>query len=227
MSNNARDEILSRIRAGLTNISYNPVNIDRDFTAETKEVQKETEGTRDLLVRQFVSEVEEVNGNAEIVANATSIEKYILKLVMEKQLSTFSIWESEYFKALNLKHKIKDQGLKLITATKQNRISKSDIGITEADYAIADTGTLVLLTDKNQPRSVSLLPPIHLAVVKKENIVRNIHDLFIILKDQWIQTQELSSCMIFITGPSRTADIELNLTLGVHGPKELYIIIKS
>jgi len=83
----------------------------------------------------------------------------------------------------------------------------------------------VLLTNKNQPRSVSLLPPIHLAIVQPENLVRNIRDLFVILKSKLEEEKDITSCMTFITGPSRTADIELNLTLGVHGPKELYVVI--
>ena len=113
----------------------------------------------------------------------------------------------------------------MITAKNKNKIANSDIGITEVDYAIADTGTLVLLTNKNQPRSVSLLPPIHLAIVRQENLVRNIKDLFIILKSKLQNVEDITSCMTFITGPSRTADIELNLTLGVHGPKELIVVI--
>jgi len=106
-------------------------------------------------------------------------------------------------------------------------MANADIGITEVDYAIADTGTLVLLTDKDQPRSVSLLPPIHVAIVRPENLVRNIKDLFIILKSRLQNSEDITSCMTFVTGPSRTADIELSLTLGVHGPKELYVLILS
>jgi len=226
MSNNAREEILSRIRTGLTGTSYDTIESTRDFTEERIVILRETEAVRESLTRQFLTEVEKVNGNTETAADDLGIEQYIIRLIKDKNLRTFSIWESEYLKALNLKQKLKDGGLKLITAKNKNRVSMSDIGITEADYAISDTGTMVLLTDKNQPRSISLLPPIHLAVVKKENIVRDIHDLFIILKDNLNQTQELGSCMTFITGPSRTADIELNLTLGVHGPKELYVIIR-
>ncbi len=226
MSNNAREEILSRIRTGLTGTSYDTIESTRDFTEERIVILRETEAVRESLTRQFLTEVEKVNGNTETAADDLGIEQYIIRLIKDKNLRTFSIWESEYLKALNLKQKLKDGGLKLITAKNKNRVSMSDIGITEADYAISDTGTMVLLANKNQPRSISLLPPIHLAVVKKENIVRNIHDLFVILKDTLSETQELGSCMTFITGPSRTADIELNLTLGVHGSKELYVIIR-
>jgi L-lactate dehydrogenase complex protein LldG len=148
-------------------------------------------------------------------------------LIKKKELKSFAIWESQFLKKMNLKQELKDAGLKLITAKNKNRIAKADIGITEVDYAIADTGTLVLLTDKNQPRSVSLLPPIHLAIVRPENLVRDINDLFIILKSRLQNTDDITSCMTFVTGPSRTADIELNLTLGVHGPKELYVAILS
>ena len=135
------------------------------------------------------------------------------------------MWESDYLNSLGLKELLKEEGLRQIISNDKNDIAEAGIGITGADYAIADTGTLVLLTDEDRPRSVSLLPPIHLAIIRKSDIVSDIRELFIILKQRLDAGQSTPSCMTFITGPSRTADIELNLTLGVHGPKELYVII--
>jgi L-lactate dehydrogenase complex protein LldG len=122
---------------------------------------------------------------------------------------------------------LKGEGLQEIKSNDKNEIAEAGMGITGTDYAIADTGTLVLLTDESRQRSVSLLPPVHVALVRKSDIVCNIRELFIILKQTLDAAQSVPSCMTFITGPSRTADIELNLTLGVHGPKELYVIITT
>ena len=221
----SREEILHTIRKGLKGVSV-PERDDneRNFLAEADQVQKLIDENRADLITQFKSELKNVNTNIIETRNENQIRKSLLKLTKEKELKSFSIWESEYLKELNLKQELKDNGLKLVTAKNKNRIANSDIGITEVDYAIADTGTLVLLTNKNQPRTISLLPPIHLAVVRPENLVRNINDLFIILKSK-LDLDDITSCMTFITGPSRTADIELNLTLGVHGPKELYVTI--
>jgi len=227
MSNNSREEILHTIRKGLKGVDPEKTFDDRNFQFEAEEVQKLIEEQQGNLETQFIGELNKVNTNVIETSSEDEAKKSILKLIEDKELKSFAIWESQFLKEINLKQDYKDAGLKLITAKNKNRMANADIGITEVDYAIADTGTLVLLTDKNQPRSVSLLPPIHIAIVRPENLVRNINDLFIILKSRLQNSEDITSCMTFITGPSRTADIELSLTLGVHGPKELYVLILS
>ncbi len=221
---NSREEILHKIRQGLKGISV-PIPEEKTFKTDKEEVIALASKTRKQLVKQFAVELSKVNTNIIETKNENETKSSLQNFIKGKGIKSFSIWESQYLKGLNLKSELKDAGLNLITAKNKDRIAKADIGITEADYAIADTGTLVLLANKFQPRTVSLLPPIHLAIVKPENLVRNISDLFIILKSKLQQGQDLTNCMTFITGPSRTADIELNLTLGVHGPKELYVFI--
>jgi L-lactate dehydrogenase complex protein LldG len=98
-----------------------------------------------------------------------------------------------------------------------------DVGITTAQAAIAETGTLVLEAESERHRLVSLLPPVHIAIVYARDIVLTIGDaLRHFHRDD---PREMSRAITFITGPSRTADIELTLTIGVHGPKELYVIV--
>lgn len=100
------------------------------------------------------------------------------------------------------------------------------IGITAADYGIAETATLVMKTRPGQPRCVSLLPSIHIAVIRLEQILANLNELYAQLK--WNPTEQaegITRCMTFITGPSKTADIEATLVHGAHGPRELYIIV--
>jgi L-lactate utilization protein LutC len=97
----------------------------------------------------------------------------------------------------------------------------ADVGITSADYALADTGTLVMLSSPAEARLISLLPPIHIAVVPKERVLSGLDELFTILPDPAAQT----SSMVLITGPSRTADIEQILVRGVHGPGEIHVVV--
>jgi len=94
-------------------------------------------------------------------------------------------------------------------------------GITSADYALADTGTLVLLCSSQEPRLVSLLPPVHVAVLPAGRMLTGLDELLAILP----QPAELTSAMVLITGPSRTADIEQILVRGVHGPGEVHVIV--
>lgn len=95
------------------------------------------------------------------------------------------------------------------------------VGITSADYALADTGTLVMLASPAEARLISLLPPVHIAVVPAGRVLSGLDELFTILPDPATNT----SSMVLITGPSRTADIEQILVRGVHGPGEIHVVV--
>ena len=92
-------------------------------------------------------------------------------------------------------------------------------GITGALSAIAETGTLVISSSKGRPLSASLLAEIHIAVISSSQIVWSLDEA---LKNKIVRN---ASAIALITGPSRTADIEMTLTIGVHGPKELHVFI--
>jgi L-lactate dehydrogenase complex protein LldG len=98
---------------------------------------------------------------------------------------------------------------------------EADVGITSADYALAETGTFVLLSSPQEARLISLLPPVHIAVFPRSRMLANLDELLAILPNPAEQT----SSMVLITGPSRTADIEQILVRGVHGPGEIYAVI--
>jgi len=97
----------------------------------------------------------------------------------------------------------------------------ADVGITGADYALADTGTLFMLSSRHEARMISLLPPVHLAVVSKEKILTGLDELLTLVPIP----SEVTSSMVLITGPSRTADIEQILVRGVHGPGEIHVVV--
>jgi L-lactate dehydrogenase complex protein LldG len=98
--------------------------------------------------------------------------------------------------------------------------ARADLGITSAEYALADTGTLVMFSTQEEARMISLLPPIHLAVVQRDRILTGLDELMTLAPTPG----ERSSSMVLITGPSRTADIEQILIRGVHGPGALHVV---
>lgn len=98
-----------------------------------------------------------------------------------------------------------------------------DVGISTAQAAIAETGTLVLDSTYERHRLISLVPPVHIAIVNASSIVETLSDALALLQ----KDKEISPAITFITGPSRTADIELTLAIGVHGPQELYVIVNG
>jgi L-lactate dehydrogenase complex protein LldG len=97
----------------------------------------------------------------------------------------------------------------------------ADLGITTAAYAMADTGALVVLATGEESRLVSLLPPVHVTVLPAGRVLSSLDELFTVLPDP----AAASASMVLIAGPSRTADIEQILTLGVHGPRELGLVV--
>lgn len=103
----------------------------------------------------------------------------------------------------------------------------ADIGISGANVAIAESGTLVIVSNEGNGRLVTTLPPVHVALLGIEKIVPTLEDATAILKvlPRSGTGQKITSYVSFITGPSRTADIELTLATGVHGPKEVHIVL--
>ena len=104
---------------------------------------------------------------------------------------------------------------------------EADMGITGANVAIAETGSLVIVSNEGNGRLVSTLPPVHVAILGIEKIVATMEDALAALKvlSKSGTGQRLTTYISYITGPSRTADIELSLTTGVHGPKEVHIVL--
>ena len=94
----------------------------------------------------------------------------------------------------------------------------ADVGISGVDHLLAETGSLVVLSRPDQPRSLSLLPPVHIVVAEVGQIVPDLFDLF-------ARLDGLPSCLTLITGPSKTGDIELRLVTGVHGPGEVHVVL--
>ena len=96
------------------------------------------------------------------------------------------------------------------------------LGITSVFCAIAETGTLVLLSHENTPAATSLLPETHIAVVKTARIVKGMEEAWALLRTE---RGSLPRAVNFISGPSRTADIEQTVTLGAHGPYRVHIVL--
>ena len=105
--------------------------------------------------------------------------------------------------------------------TFKERLFAVDAAVTAAAGAVADTGALILRPTAEEPRLMSLVPPIHIAVLRAEDIFASLDDAM--RAGNW--SADMPANMLLISGPSKTADIELILAFGVHGPKELIVLI--
>ena len=94
-------------------------------------------------------------------------------------------------------------------------------GVSTAVYGLADTGSIVLAASPEEPRSRSLLPDVHVTLLREDRILPGLDELFAVLGG------ELPSALAIVTGPSRSADIEQKLAVGVHGPREVHVVLLS
>jgi len=136
--------------------------------------------------------------------------------VTEQNIRKATVWDTPRLQELQISNHLSFLGVDLVSPNAdKHEMAQCDLGITEADYLLPETGTIVLSSSAEKPRAVSLLPRVHLAIVRPEMLRADMHQVFAEAKDK--------NYLVFITGPSRTADIELTTTLGVHGPKDLYV----
>jgi len=141
----------------------------------------------------------------------------------------------EVFEQVPVDGALRDLGLSVTTVVQgearsreslRQEIVAAGIGITGADYAVAETGSVVLLARQGLGRLVSVVPPVHVALVRPQEVLATLDDFFLLRRLEYHRAGgEMGSYLNFITGPSRTADIEQTLVVGVHGPKEVHLVL--
>ncbi len=187
-------------------------------------------------LERFRMELERVGGVFYRVPTAAGVPGVIGGLARERGLTSLVSWHEAALGAACTRglatHGIEVQAMPVGVPAMPERdrlravAAAADLGLTGVDLAIAETGTLVLLSGAGRPRTTSLLPTVHVAVFDREALVESLEQAGLFL-EAWHEGEapaERGAVINFITGPSRSADIELTLTRGVHGPKEVHVI---
>jgi L-lactate dehydrogenase complex protein LldG len=172
-----------------------------------------TPAANGALVDEFCEEVKKAGGNVAQVHSGADVKKYIADLLTLD--ASVAVSDGSLIKELGLENWLQSEGELLETA----------IGVTGADYALADTGTLVLVSGGEQHRLISLLPPVHVCLISPENIFPSLTQLLAHVAGKFYSHGRPPQAMTLITGPSRTADIEQTITMGVHGPQSLHVLV--
>ncbi|HVS36013.1 MAG TPA: lactate utilization protein [Gemmataceae bacterium] len=169
----------------------------------------------------FRKECTAAGGFVHVVADPAAAAEAVVKLLGERSVRRVLLGDGPVLDALALPPRLAAAGVEAIAG--RDGFFAADAGITGVDYLVAETGSVALLTRPDQPRSLSLLPPIHIAVADRSQLFPDLFDLF--EARLWAERQGLPSCLSLITGPSKTGDIELRLVTGVHGPGEVHVVL--
>ncbi|MGQ9928531.1 MAG: LutC/YkgG family protein [Chloroflexaceae bacterium] len=186
------------------------------------------------LVAQFCEEVAKLEGRAYPVADVEEALEVIGRLLDERNARQVLAWDLAQIDLPGLTALLAGRGVSLLDAGVQGPGRKERLQTLEpvpvclsgVDCAIAESGSLVLRHGPGRPRLASLLAPAHIAVVRRSQLVRGLGEALTLLRERHgAALFDATSHLTFITGPSRTADIEMTLSLGIHGPPEVHVVV--
>ncbi len=218
MSDPARDAFLARVREAVRqgNRAGTPPLPQRGSLGY--------QGAGDDPVATFCRELEAAGGKTFVVPDDGAARLKLFDLLATLGVKQVLLGSGPVVDRLNLAPALAADGLtvsrvaELTAETAREVFFGADVGITGVVRLVAETGSLVVDSDAG-PRSESLLPPVHIAIAERSQIVPDLFDLF---PEGGV---DMPSCRTLITGPSKTGDIELKLVTGVHGPGEVYVIV--
>lgn len=185
--------------------------------------------SREQMIARFEEEVKKVHGVVGRVSGHGELSSLLGALIEEKGIRKIARWDTPSLAELD--SALMAGGAEVLPINlnedessrpeQRNALVQADMGLTEADFAVADIGSLVFRASGPQSRLASVIPPVHVAIVTPDKIVSSLRDLLPLLNT----ADGLPSAVSLVTGPSRTADIETIRTVGIHGPVELHVII--
>jgi L-lactate dehydrogenase complex protein LldG len=221
----SKDTFLERVRKALSERSHGAGRVplpDRGTIGY--------QGAGNDPLQCFGDQLTVAGGRFHRVPDRESAARQVLALVHEKGARRVLLGRGPLIDALGLPDRLGALGLDItlmgaLPAEKEREAQfAADLGVSEAETLIAETGSVVLRSQPGEPRLLSLLPPVHVVVAEDSQIVPDLFDLFV----QWNKAESerpLPSSLALITGPSKTGDIEMRLVTGVHGPGVLHVVV--
>ena len=256
MDSSRQEAFIGKIRSALGKSSNDlpPENdlCTSRLTDETKaildRIKNRSGDERQQLLDRFIEMAAPINLNVIVLKDEDSVAAAIAALVRNKDpewgdQKSIVAWQHPLIERLSLPDALAAEKVPVYVtdldagqskgfseAEARERLRKqvidSYIGVTTADFCMADTATLVMRTRPGQARSVSLVPSIHIGVIYIDQIILDLKELYALLNfDPDVQKEGLTNCLTFISGPSKTADVEATMVQGAHGPREVYVYV--
>ncbi|MBI5577770.1 MAG: lactate utilization protein [Deltaproteobacteria bacterium] len=210
--NQAREEILDKLRQAY---GRGPGAPAAPIPPTARILPRKTAGPEAELT-QLLTEIGKLSGVTRRVASMQDFRAALAELIRAEGVKRATCWTTPEMEAWGVAAALRDLDVEIVpAAADKHLVASCELGVTGVDAALPETGTLALTSAPDRPRVASLLPRVHLALLRPAVLRPDLHQVF-------AETQT-AGYSVLISGPSRTADIELTLTLGVHGPKSLHV----
>lgn len=227
----SREQILSHLKASLAS--------NRQWLLDESQKTSHTPppyvlAPADDLAEQFAAELRKLEGKVYLVADDGSARDQITELLTTRGATQVIAWDFDQIGLPELDVLLSKRGVNVLDANVQGEARKEQLQrlepalvcISGADIGIAESGSLLLRHGPGRPRLASLLAPYHIAILRRGQIVRGLGEALALLGERYgAGLFADTSNLTLITGPSRTADIEMTLTLGIHGPREIHVVL--
>ncbi len=213
MTQSSRERIFERLRQAKRPFpTANPISSHLPMTPIDDQSQS-------ALTQRFIKEAKALSSVIHQPANEAEAIEQILSLLGEEKLVLN--WEFDQIQLTGLKEALQKKGINLSPDD-----ATAKIGISGANAALAATGSLVLFSGNGRYRATSLLPITHIAIIQEDQILPNLESWVAQEREQdQLKAFKKASNVVIVSGSSRTADIALELILGMHGPGEMHIFI--
>jgi L-lactate dehydrogenase complex protein LldG len=219
----SRDSILNSIRQSLraTRLPAPPVPEDLSSVARSGRAQRSSVVS---LPPQFADELAKLNG-AFLPSRVSDAPELIARLVRERNTDRVRAWDEAHLPVPGLHASLRSAGLTVVSgAIDKAEAEKITVGITGVEAALADTATLAVRAGAGRPRLAWLSVYTHIALFTPAQLYPSLAAWWA-AEPHLAETMRAGSELVLITGPSRTADIEMTLTVGVHGPGEVIAVL--
>jgi L-lactate dehydrogenase complex protein LldG len=219
VSDAARQSVLGAIRHHLASArSREVMPPSRDALGDAPEALPAVEGVEDCLVR-FSERLAAVGGRAWRVRGLEGAREAVVGILAEAGVTRLVVSDAERVAAVLPGIESSVEGLSILDRRDRAQLFAAEAGLSTAQWAIAETGSLVLVSSEERHRLVSLVPPLHIALVPTSALLPTMAEGL-----RRVAASGPASAITWVTGPSRTADIELTLVVGVHGPRALHVV---